>query len=174
MSLRSILAIHVTELMEVIRAHSAPHNPQLQSSQLHDAVPLLWLLFISINLTFNLEWNTTAVMPGLVLLVAISSCQISYKDGFVGLLVFHLLPLLNSWLIIKMQPAKIFSTLIILVHVCLNCQNWFYFLISYYHSYMLQGCLCQHFFLHIARPLNSMSMECFSLFYDLGESGLVG
>ena len=30
------------------------------------------------------------------------NCYVSYKNGYAGLLVFHLLPLLNSWLIIKM------------------------------------------------------------------------
>ena len=46
-------------------------------------------------------WNT-AVMSGLVLLVATWNCWISYKSGCTGLLVLHLLPLLNPWLIVKM------------------------------------------------------------------------
>ena len=51
------------------------------------------LLCISINLPCNHAWNTV-VMSGLVLL----SC----KNGYAELLVLHLLPLLNPWLIVKM------------------------------------------------------------------------
>ena len=47
----------------------------------------------------------SVAMSGLVLLAATWNCLITYKNGYVGLLVFHLLPLLMSWLIIKMQPA---------------------------------------------------------------------
>ena len=43
-------------------------------------------------------WNTV-VMSGLVLLVATWNCLISYKNGYAG---YHLLPLLNHWLIFKM------------------------------------------------------------------------
>ena len=42
------------------------------------------------------------VMFGLVLLVATWNCWISYRNGYVGLLVLHLLPLLNPWLIVEM------------------------------------------------------------------------
>ena len=38
----------------------------------------------------------------LVLLVATWNCWISYRNGYVGLLVLHLLRLLNSWLIVEM------------------------------------------------------------------------
>ena len=62
---------------------------------------LLRLLCISINLPHGHAWNT-AVMPGLVLLVATWNCKISYKNGYVGLLVLHLPPLLTHWLIEKM------------------------------------------------------------------------
>ena len=41
-------------------------------------------------------------MSGLVLLAAILKCEASYKNGYVGLLVLHLLPFLNPWLIFKM------------------------------------------------------------------------
>ena len=52
------------------------------------------LLCISINLTFSYAWNTL-VMSRLVFLVATWNCWISYKNGYAGLLVFPLLPLLN-------------------------------------------------------------------------------
>ena len=47
-----------------------------------------------INLSYAQAWNTV-VMPELVLLVATWNCWIGYKNGYVGLLVLHLLPLLN-------------------------------------------------------------------------------
>ena len=62
---------------------------------------LLKLLCISINLPYGHVWNTVA-MSGLVLLVATWNCWISYRNGYVGLLVLHLLRLLNLWLIIEM------------------------------------------------------------------------
>ena len=60
---------------------------------------LLRLLCISTNLPYGHVWNTV-VMPELVLLVATWNYLISYKNGYVGLLVLHLLPLLNPWLLI--------------------------------------------------------------------------
>ena len=56
-----------------------------------------------INLPYGHLWNTF-VMFGLVLLLATWNCWISYKNGYAGLLVLHLLPLLNPLLIIKMWP----------------------------------------------------------------------
>ena len=50
---------------------------------------------------WNTVWNTV-VMSGLVLLVATCNCWISYRNGYVGLLVLHCLPLLGPWLIIEM------------------------------------------------------------------------
>ena len=49
---------------------------------------------ISINLPYDHAWNT-AVISGLVLLVATWNCWISYKNKYVGLLVLHFLPVLN-------------------------------------------------------------------------------
>ena len=49
-------------------------------------------------------WNTI-VMSELVPLVATWNCETSCKNGYAGLLVLNLLPLLSAWLIIKMQPA---------------------------------------------------------------------
>ena len=42
-------------------------------------------------------------MSGLVLLVATWNCWISYRNGYVGLLVLHLLRLLNPWLIVEIS-----------------------------------------------------------------------
>ena len=56
---------------------------------------------ISINLPYGHTWTTIA-MHGLVLLAATWNCYISYKNGYVELLLLHLLPLLNPWLIVEM------------------------------------------------------------------------
>ena len=50
-------------------------------------------------------------------------------NRYAGLLVLHLLPFLNPWLIVKMIPAYIFSIGITLVDVHLNWLNWFLILI---------------------------------------------
>ena len=55
---------------------------------------LLSLLCISINLPYGLTWNRV-VMHGLVLVAATWKCSVSYKNRYIGLLVFHLLPLLK-------------------------------------------------------------------------------
>ena len=60
-----------------------------------------FLLCSSINQQCGHVWNTFA-MTGLVLLVATWNCWISYRNGYAGLLVLHLLPLLNHWLIVEM------------------------------------------------------------------------
>ena len=44
-------------------------------------------------------------MSGLFLLAATWNCQISYKKRCVEQLVSHLLPLLNPWFIVEMQPV---------------------------------------------------------------------
>ena len=62
------------------------------------------LLCISINLPGGHVWNT-GVMSGLLLLVATWNCWINYRIRYAGLLVLHLLPLLNPWLIVEMWPA---------------------------------------------------------------------
>ena len=77
------------------------------------------LLFISINLPYGLSQNTV-VMSWLVLPAATCICQVSYRNKYAGLLVQHLLPLLNPWLIVEMQPAKVFPRGMTLVDVHLN------------------------------------------------------
>ena len=79
----------------------------------------LRLLCISVNLPHCHAWNTV-VLSGLVLLDIILNCQVNCKDGYVELLVHYVLLLLNSWLIVNMQPAQVFSIVITLVYVDLN------------------------------------------------------
>ena len=59
------------------------------------------LLCISINLPY-VHARNTIFTSGLVPLVATWNCWISYKNGYAGLLVLHLLRLLDPWLIIEM------------------------------------------------------------------------
>ena len=54
----------------------------------------LMMLCISINLPYAHAWKTV-VMCGLVLLFVRWNCQISYKNGYEGMLVLHVLRLLN-------------------------------------------------------------------------------
>ena len=55
-------------------------------------------------------------------------CPSCYKNKYTGLLVLHLLLLLNPWLIVKMWPVYIFSIGTTLVDVVQNWLNWFHFL----------------------------------------------
>ena len=107
--------------------------------------------------------------------------MLDYKKEYVGLLVLHLLPLWNHWLIIQMEPELVFSIGITLVDVHLNWSNWLHFLI------LKRGLLvilkdCMNFlppFLDVIRmsistvsflaQLDSLSLpiECFPLNYDL-------
>ena len=68
---------------------------------------LLRLLCISINLPYDHAW-ITVIMAGLVLLVATWNCKISYKNEYARLLVLTLVPLLNSWFIVKCSQLKSF------------------------------------------------------------------
>ena len=63
---------------------------------------LLRLDFISINQPYHLAWHA-AVMSGLVCLAATWICLIIQSNGYLELLVLHLLHVLNlSWLIAEM------------------------------------------------------------------------
>ena len=84
--------------------------------------------FICISLQNSLTLNT-AVISGLVLLTEIWIwLQISYRNGYVRLLILHLLPIVNSWLIVTIASLSI-SIVITLVDVHLNWLNWFWSLI---------------------------------------------
>ena len=71
---------------------------------------VLWSFFFqtllcnSLNPPYFHVWNTV-VMPEMVPLVAAWNCYTSYKNKYAGLLVLHLLLLLNPWLIVEMWPA---------------------------------------------------------------------
>ena len=69
-------------------------------------------------------------------------------NGYIGLLIIYLLPLLNPWLIAQMWLAKVFSIGITFVDVHLNWLNWFHFLIFVANPLViLIGCMifCHHF-----------------------------
>ena len=126
-------------------------------------------------------WMETVVTSELVLLVGTCICWTTYKNRYAGLLVLHLLPLLNPWLIAEMQPAKIFSIGINVVDVHLNWLNWFQFLIlerSSCYSDRLQDfsvkiskcykdVYINSFFPRTARLWNFLPEECFLLTHDL-------
>ena len=113
---------------------------------------LLKLVFISLNMSYNLAWNTVCLYE-LVLLVAIWISRISYRSKYVGLLVICMLLLWNPWLIIEIYSAQVFSIGIILVdgHAnWLNCLHFFFLLgeggagggaFIIHYSNRLPGCL---------------------------------
>ena len=59
------------------------------------------------NLSLDLfcEGSFPKVALYLVPEVATCNCWIRYKNGYAGLLVLQLLPLLSPWLIVEMEPA---------------------------------------------------------------------
>ena len=66
---------------------------------------VLWTFFLLRLLSINLPYDharNTAVISGLVLVVFTWNSKISYKNGYAGLLLLHLLPLLSPWLIVEM------------------------------------------------------------------------
>ena len=68
---------------------------------------LLMFPIISINLPYNLAWNTV-IISGLVLLVCTQICWISHRNRYVGLLVLHFLLPLNPWFILVMYSTLSF------------------------------------------------------------------
>ena len=57
-----------------------------------------------LGMTFLLNWIGALTLSHL-LLAATWKCLVSYKNGYIGLLVHHLLPVLNSRLMIEIKPA---------------------------------------------------------------------
>ena len=62
---------------------------------------------MSINLPYSLAWNTV-VKSGQMLLAVTWICGMNYRNGYVGLLVQHMLPPLKPWLIVEMLRALVF------------------------------------------------------------------
>ena len=91
---------------------------------------LLRLICISVSLPFGHAQNTV-VMYGLVLLIATWNCWISYKNGYVGLLVLHSVTASLELLAHCQYVASwsLFLRSINLVDIHLNQLNWFHFLI---------------------------------------------
>ena len=87
---------------------------------------LINLLCIYIDLPYDHVWNTV-LMCALVPQVATWNSLTSYKNEYAGLVVLHLLLLLNSWLIIEIWQAYMFSVGITLVDYLQNCLNLFNF-----------------------------------------------
>ena len=119
---------------------------------------------------YSHAWNTVA-MSGLVLLVATWNCWISYKNGYVRLLVLHLLTLLNPWLIIN-YFGRCSSELAELVPLPYSCGRSTCYS-DRLHDFSVTTPRCykdvyvNSFFLHTARLWNSLPTECLPLTYDL-------
>ena len=91
--------------------------------------------------------------------------SISQRNVYAGLLVQHLLPLLNPWLITEMQLVYFFSIEIFLEDVHLNWLNWFHFLILVAGAFIiLIDCIIfLSLFLYVIR----MSVSTVSFFAQL-------
>ena len=85
---------------------------------------LLRLLFISINPPYV---QGSCMEYCCHIWAGAPSCYLELLE-YAGLLVLHLLLLLNPWLIVKMWPAQVFSIGITLVDVLQNWLDWFHFL----------------------------------------------
>ena len=143
---------------------------------------LLRLLCISINLPYDHVWNTV-VMSGLVLLVATWNCWISYRNGYIGLLVLHLLPLLNPW---ETASRNVASLSLFYRYYFGRCSSELAQLVPIpysrgrsirysdrLHDFSVTITRCykdvhiNSFFPHTVRLWNSLPIECFPLTYDL-------
>ena len=122
-------------------------------------------------------------------LVVTWNCWISCKNGHTVLLVLHLLPLLNLWLIVELQPAEVFSIGITFVDVSSELAGLVP--LSYsrvrstrysdrLHDFSVTIPKCykdvyvNSFFPCTAKLWNSLPIECFPLTYDLSgfKSGI--
>ena len=73
---------------------------------------LLRLLFINLNLPYDITWNHVwAVMSWLVLLTNMWICLISYRNVYVRLLVIYLT--LSQTLMIEIKLAQVFSLVLL-------------------------------------------------------------
>ena len=121
-------------------------------------------------------------MSGLVLLVATWNCWISYRNRYAGLLVLHLLPLLNPWLHHRNVASLSFfyryyfgrcsSEVAQLVPLpCSRGRSTRYSDRLHDFSVTISRCCkdvyVNSFFPHTARLWNSVPVECFPLTYDL-------
>ena len=105
-------------------------------------------------------------MSGLMILASAWNCWILYKSRYLELLALDLLPLLNAWLIVRMQPAEVFSIGVNLVDVHLNWLTWFH------HLLILKGSLLNilidcMIFLSPVLDVTRMSMLIVSLLVQL-------
>ena len=92
-------------------------------------------------------------MSGLVFLIATWISWTIYGNRLVGLLVLHFILLMNSYLIIKMSPSKVFTVRITLVDDHLNWLNWFQFLVFVGGPFVIiiDHLIFIFFFLHVIR-----------------------
>ena len=126
----------------------------------------------------RLAWDTV-VMSEIVFLAATKKCQIRNKNGYVGLLELHLLPLLNPCSSSKCSQLKFFLG-ITSVDVHLSCLDLLHFvtlvgglLVIDYMIFAATIPICykdvcdNSFFPRTARLWNRLFIECFRLIYDL-------
>ena len=114
----------------------------------------------------------------------VPSCYLELLDKlqneYVALLIFHLLLVLNPWLIVEMWLTSVFSILITLVDVLQNWLNGFHFLLLVAgllvirdsdFSVTIPRCYkdvyVNSIFPHTAKLWNSLLIECFPLNYNL-------
>ena len=129
-----------------------------------------------LGMTFLLNWIGALTLSHL-LLAATWKCLVSYKNGYIGLLVHHLLPVLNSRLMIEIKP--VFSVDITVVNVHQNrlnlfplSQRWSNCYSGRLHIYLspfldvMRTVYVNSFFPRIGRNWNSLPIECFPLTYD--------
>ena len=141
----------------------------------------LRLLCISINLPYDHPWNTV-VMSGLMPLVVTWNFSISYKSGYVGLSVFHLLHLLK----LLAYRRNVASLSLFCRYYFRRCSSEHAQLVprpfsrgrytrcsDRLHDFFVTIPRCckdvnvNSFFPRIARPWNYLLIECFPLTYDL-------
>ena len=72
---------------------------------------LLRFTFVSVDLPYRLALIMT-VISELMLLVALSTCWLSYRKSYVERMIQHLLPPLKPWLMNEIQPAYIRNIII--------------------------------------------------------------